>query len=207
MALVSAGSGQPSASGVEAEAPPGFERSAQAAGLDDQIEASTSFVLFEDKDVPLQSEVDWGALAADLGRFGPSSPEESFACADQVVSALETAGWLTSLVKACQGGLHMSTDYSGIGSAEAAMASVLEAVDSRMRKGPLPNDSVTAKYNLHGGHPPYKCMTQYLTVQRAGDKETSCRKMIMFHEAPMVPTCIHGDLGGRCERDVLARTP
>ena len=56
MALVSAGSGQPSASGVEAEAPPGLKRSAQAAGLDDQIEAPTSFLLFEDKDVPLQSD-------------------------------------------------------------------------------------------------------------------------------------------------------
>ncbi|CAK8998033.1 unnamed protein product [Durusdinium trenchii] len=81
-----------------------------------------------------------------------------------------------------QKGIALRTDYSGLGSPEEAMSKVLTALQDRS-------------------------FTQFdpskFFAQRAGDLESSCRKVLMNHQDTFAPKCVHGDILDRCPPAVL----
>ena len=115
---------------------------------------------------------------------GPRSMSESDMWPDLLLESLERAGLLGNFEKAMAGGVHLTSDYSGLGTAEEAARCLAVALQSLQPAPPL----------LHGAKP-------RLCVQRAGDVEADCRAVLLDSSSRGglgAPGCVHGDIGERC---------
>ena len=112
---------------------------------------------------------------------GPSSMAESDLWPEGVLESLKASGLLGRLVCALEGGLHVSSDYSGLGTVEEALKSLCQAVTAHCR-GP----------SGQAAKPCVQC-------QRAGDLEEDCRTVLLAARGSHAPECVHGDIGERCD--------
>ena len=116
---------------------------------------------------------------------GPRSPAESDMWPDLILESLERQGLLGNFADAVTQGIHFSSDYSGIGTAEEAARCLCLAAEAATQRlcGKLP----------------------YLYVQRSGDKEAECRTVLLASSRKGglgAPKCVFGDIGERCNKDI-----
>ena len=116
-----------------------------------------------------------------LPRPGALSPCQSQAWPEECLQALERAGLIGQFLEALEKGLVISTDYSGLGSAEACLEKLCKAAA-----------------HIHGFEIDKTCCY----TQRGGDKELDCRRVLSRHDGVFAPRCIHGDILERCNREV-----
>ena len=105
---------------------------------------------------------------------------------EQVITDLARKGLWEKISRSLQQGCVLTTDYSGIGTAEEAARCL----------------SIAAARKAHGeGKVDYAAP---LLCQRAGDKEADCRRMLLEREHVLKhgPSCVHGDIGERCDREI-----
>ena len=103
---------------------------------------------------------------------------------EQVIADLDCKGLWENISRSLQQGWVLTTDYSGIGTAEEAARCL----------------SIAAACKAHGeGRVQYAAR---VLCQRAGDKEADCRQMLLErnHALTHGPVCVHGDIGERCDR-------
>lgn len=118
---------------------------------------------------------------------GPQSAEESAAWAEDVVNSLQARGKVQHLREAfVTAPLHVSSDYSGMGSAEEALRCIVFALGKQEE-----------------GQEQSQQRTPSMVLQRSGDKDKTCRDILLMHEAgPAATSCVHGDIGERCLRSI-----
>ena len=106
--------------------------------------------------------------------FGP----QTAAWPEAVLEDLEAAGYLCALRDALCAGVQLSTDYSGTGAAEESLRLLVAAAELRQ---------VISKGSGN------------FTATRSSDQSPECRTVLMMHQGPFRPGCIHGDIGERCD--------
>ena len=119
-------------------------------------------------------------------RNGPRDMCERDMWPEQLVQDLECAGLWKQISQTLQQGWVLTTDYSGIGTAEEAARCL----------------SIAANAQAHGqGKLEYAAR---LFCQRGGDKEADCRQMLLErdHMSTHGLACVHGDIGERCDRQI-----
>ena len=105
---------------------------------------------------------------------------------EHLIADLECKGLWEKVSKSLQQGWVLTTDYSGIGTAEEAARCL----------------SIAARSKAHGeGQAQYAA---HVLCRRAGDKEADCRQMLLDRDQVLThgPACVHGDIGERCDRKI-----
>ena len=123
---------------------------------------------------------------------GPRNMDESDLWPDKIMDSLARSGLLSNFLETFGEGIHMSSDYSGIGTAEEAAKCLFIAAEERRK--------------LMQELPPK------LHVQRSGDKDVPCRQVLLYRHGRhrwdpqdlAVPRCVFGDIGERCDADIWA---
>ncbi|CAL1149503.1 unnamed protein product [Cladocopium goreaui] len=163
---------------------------------------------------------------------GPRNPQERDEWPDEVLFSLHRSGGLRNFFQTLKEGVCMSTDYSGMGCAEEAMRCLLLAAEtwasrkeeeadqpaqlpSKVLRRLLPLEGqeesdagglTFADAGPSGAFPPLPCVGQdfqaNVNVFRAGDIEADCRRILLAHQGKAAPTCVHGDIGERCEKRI-----
>lgn len=120
-------------------------------------------------------------------RLGPSSMEESDLWPIRILDRLKEKQFLEPLQQCFQSGVILTTDYSGIGTAEEATRHlcVVAALAEEAQGSPMT-------------HELEEIVGQRLFVQRCGDKDAACREILLTHSG--ASCCVHGDI----ESDVTA---
>ncbi|CAE7828524.1 unnamed protein product [Symbiodinium sp. CCMP2592] len=120
---------------------------------------------------------------------GPANPEESHRFCSRFFERLavvelggEHPGLQQCLVESLQHGLTLTTDYSGLGTAEEAMRQIVEACQAHVACEMVDPLSQAAFASHH-----------------ATDVDKHCRSILMHHAEPWRPQCLF--------RDILERTP
>ena len=131
--------------------------------------------------------------------FGPRTVEESDRWPVRIVGRLKDAHFLHPLQQVFESCVHLTTDYSGIGSAEEAMRCLLLAA-AAAAQAEIPNGSAMSQGDLE------ELVEQRLLVQRCGDQDPNCRTVLLANRGCSAPHCVHGDIGERCSRRIWEET-
>ena len=126
------------------------------------------------------------ATLTSAARNGPRDMKERDMWPEQVIADLDCKGLWENISRSLQQGWVLTTDYSGIGTAEEAARCL----------------SIAAACKAHGeGRVQYAAR---VLCQRAGDKEADCRQMLLErnHALTHGPVCVHGDIRERCDRKI-----
>ena len=126
-------------------------------------------------------------------RRGPTSGLESDLWAQGVLESLKLSGLLKCFGEALP--LRMSTDYSGLGSAEEAVRQLIAAWQDEQ-----------GGESRHGSSMSWQELPPPVLVERAGDKDETCRSLLLLHEGFAAPRCVFGDIGERCDRRIWEKT-
>ena len=125
---------------------------------------------------------------------GPRSMEESDLWPDRFLSMMHQVGCLRFFLNQIFEGLHLTTDFSGIGTAEEACRCLVKAAVKREAQNARVGLDVVEEESL---------AESLLFVQRSGDKDATCRvELRMQQEVLGVQHCVHGDIGERCNLDL-----
>ena len=113
--------------------------------------------------------------------------EESDLWPIRILDRLKEKQFLEPLQQCFQSGVILTTDYSGIGTAEEATRHlcVVAALAEEAQGSPMT-------------HELEEIVGQRLFVQRCGDKDAACREILLTHSG--ASCCVHGDIGERCDR-------
>ena len=84
------------------------------------------------------------------------------------------------------GGLHVHTDYSGMGCPEEALHQILAVASS-------------VALAIPGG------LVEGIRFLRAGDISEVCRRVVLQRSGPCAPRCVFGDLTSRCPPQLFRR--
>ena len=122
-------------------------------------------------------------------RPGPSTREETFESIDAAVRMLKAnasivAGDLDlfeNLAVHLSDGIHLTTEFSGMGGAEASLERVASAVQAQYEKG-----------RVFGN----------ISCMRASDKADHCQMVLKQHTGPAAPVCVFGDVTERMPVDM-----
>ena len=134
------------------------------------------------------------AAAARAAPSGPASMDESDLWPERFLSMMHQVGCLQFFMKAVESGIHLSTEYSGIGTAEEACRCLVRAVVK------LQNQDLSLGLDVDSESQAAKGL---LFVQRSGDKDGSCRAVLLMQQEVLgVLHCVHGDIGERCNLDL-----
>ena len=108
----------------------------------------------------------------------------------EVLENLARQNLLHGFLEALSAGVHLSSDYSGLGTAEEATRCLCIAAGSSAQR----SQANIAAPRLH--------------VQRAGDLEQDCRSVLLFTSQLGelgAPQCVFGDIGERCDEGMWTR--
>ena len=127
------------------------------------------------------------AAAARAAPSGPASMDESDLWPERFLSMMHQVGCLQFFMKAVENGIHLSTEYSGIGTAEEACRCLVRAVVK------LQNQDLSLGLDVDSDS---QLAEALLFVQRSGDKDGSCRAVLLMEQEVLgVQHCVHGDIG------------
>eukprot|EP00435_Cladocopium_sp_Y103_P049853 s469_g15.t1 len=111
--------------------------------------------------------------------------KESDMWPDTILKALNEYGFLTQLTANLEGGLRLTSDYSGVGTVEESATCLCIAVQKHCG-------------TQGSGNP----CSPSLFVGRVGDYEPDCRSVLLSaceQGERHAPQCIFGDIGERCD--------
>ena len=126
-------------------------------------------------------------------RQGPSTAAETFQSVDAAIMMLkanegligENVHLFENLVEKLGSGVHLYTDFSGMGGAEVALRRLITAVEMS-----------------DADH----CRTfQNVSCVRATDKTSHCQQILQAHSGKLAPRCVFGDIIDRMNPELLMK--